>query len=544
MSHVDPVGFDANQSPPFEGRNLFLTDRPLRDAVERHSAGWIAPEAERLGAWAGSSEALELAVRANRHTPELRTHDRFGERVDRVDFDPAYHELMRIGVEAGVHALGWEEREGAHVARLALMYLRHQVEEGASCPLTMTFACVPTLRLEPRLARMWEPRVLSRRYDPRFVPAERKDGALLGMAMTERQGGSDVRANVMRAEPDGEHEGLAVYRLTGHKWFCSAPMCDAFLVLAQAPGGLTCFLLPRFLPDGALNEMRLQRLKDKLGNRSNASSEIELHRAWALRVGEEGRGVASIIEMVRHTRMDCALGSSATLRRAVAEAAHHAEHRRAFGKRLVEHPLMANVLADLALEAEAATALAFRIGAAFDASEASATERAFARIATAIGKYWNGKRAIVGVAEALEVLGGNGYVEESIMPRLYRDVPVNSIWEGSGNVQCLDVLRAVHRDPECREAVMAELAEARGQNRNYDAHLAGLARTWSDTATLELRARRVVEDLAVGLQASLLLRYAPAAVADAFCASRLERPGQLFGTLPAGADLHSILQRL
>lgn len=532
-----------NQPPPLEGMNLFAGDLPLREAVDRHGGAAITGAAHRLGAWAGSAEAIEQGRLANVNPPRLRTHDRFGHRIDRVDFHPAYHELMRVGVEAGVHALPWEGSPHGQVERLALMYLRHQVDEGTSCPLTMTFAVMPSLRAEPALAAIWAPRVVSRHYDRRFVPAEQKTGALFGMAMTERQGGSDVRANTTRAARDGEHGGVATYRLTGHKWFCSAPMNDAFLVLAQAEGGLTCFLLPRFLPDGGVNALRIERLKDKLGNHSNASSEITLDGTWAQRVGEEGRGIATIIEMVRHTRLDCALGSAATLRRAVAEAIHHAAHRSAFGARLVEQPLMTNVLADLALESEAATALAFRLGEAFDRAASDARERAFARIATAIAKYWIGKRAVAGVAEALEVLGGNGYVEEGPLARLYRDVPLNSIWEGSGNVQCLDVLRAAAREPETREAVMEELAAARGADRRYDARLERIHAAWSDGTALEARARRLVEDLAVALQASLLLRHGPASAADAFCAGRIEVPGACFGTLPAGLPLKAIVER-
>lgn len=532
-----------NQPPALEGVNRFAGDLPLREAVERHGGAAINDAANRLGAWAGSAEAIEQGRLANANPPRLRTHDRFGNRIDRVDFHPAYHELMRLGIEVGVHALPWEGSRHGHVERLALMYLRHQVDEGTSCPLTMTFAVMPSLRAEPALEAIWAPRVVSRRYDPRFVPAEQKSGALFGMAMTERQGGSDVRANTTRAARDGEHAGVATYRLTGHKWFCSAPMNDAFLVLAQTEGGLTCFLVPRFLPDGGVNAIRIERLKEKLGNHSNASSEITFDGTWAQRVGEKGRGVATIIEMVRHTRLDCALGSAATLRRAVAEAIHHAAHRSAFGARLVEQPLMTNVLADLALESEAATALAFRLGEAFDRAAGDARERALARIATAIAKYWIGKRAVAGVAEALEVLGGNGYVEEGPLARLYRDVPLNSIWEGSGNVQCLDVLRAAAREPETREAVMEELIAARGADHRYDARLERIHAAWSEGTALEARARRLVEDLAVALQASLLLRHGPANVADAFCAARLEEPGACFGTLPAGIPMKEIVER-
>ena len=546
---LPPLNQDVlNQPEPFEEIDLWSTDRPLQEAVDRGGAAWVVPEAQAMGLWAGSAEALLLGRQANRATPELKTHDRFGRRVDQVEFHPAWHRLMRRGIEAGAHSLAWtDERPGAHVARHALMYLRHQVEEGASCPLTMTFAAIPSLRLQPELAERWEPLLTARHYESRFAPPESKPGLLAGMAMTERQGGSDVRANITRAEPDGaRHDGVPTYRLTGHKWFCSAPMCDLFFVLAQAPGGLSCFLVPRWTPDGEINRLHFDRLKDKLGNRSNASGELRLEAAWAWRVGDEGRGVATIIEMVRHTRVDCAVGSAATLRRAVAEALHHARYRSAFGKRLVEQPLMRNVLADLLLESEAATMLAFRLAESFDRAWEDAGERAFSRIATAIGKYWIGKRAIAGVAEALEVLGGNGYVEESVMPRLYRDVPLNSIWEGSGNVQCLDVLRAAAKEPGTVEALLGELRQAAGTDRLYDAHLMQCERLWREAAEPQGQAlaRAAVEAMGLALQAGLLLRHAPPPVAAAFCRARLGDERRLqFGGLAGGVDLSAILQR-
>jgi putative acyl-CoA dehydrogenase len=529
-----------NQPPPLAGLNLWTADAPLREATHREGGGWIAPEAEALGALCGSAEVLDLGRLANEHPPALHTHDRYGFRRDEVEYHPAYHALMRLGIEAGTHSLPWtSERAGRHVARGALMMLRHQVDEGTSCPITMTFAAVPSLRLEPALRAEWEPRALAPAYDPRLVAPAGKAGCTFGMAMTERQGGSDVRANTSCAEPTAEP---SVYRITGHKWFCSAPMSDAFLVLAKAPAGLTCFLMPRVLPDGERNGLRFVRLKEKLGNRSNASSEVEFDGALGWRIGEEGRGVPSIIEMVRHTRLDCALGSAAALRRALSEAAHHAAHRRAFGKRLAEHPLMRNVLADLALESEAATALALRLARGFDeAAEGDEEAARFVRLATAVGKYWVTKRAVAGVAEAVECLGGNGYVEASGMPRLYRDVPVNAIWEGSGNVQCLDVLRAAAREPEALTAYLDEVKRA--SDPRLDAFTRALERDLADPAEAEFRARGLTERLALALQASLLLRHAPAPVADAFCVARLSGGGLLFGTLPAGVDPAPLLAR-
>ncbi|MBL8055062.1 MAG: isovaleryl-CoA dehydrogenase [Anaerolineales bacterium] len=533
-----------NQPPPLENYNLFEHDQPLREALAREGGGWGEAAARDFGARLGRAETLRLGDLANRFTPELRTHDRFGHRIDEVEYHPAWHDLMRLGVEAGLHAAPWADpRPGAHVARAALMMLRHQIEEGASCPLTMTFAVVPALRLQPNAAAEWEPRLFSRVYDPRPRPIHQKRGALFGMAMTERQGGSDVRANTTRAEPLGRRGPGEAYALTGHKWFCSAPMCDAFLVLAQAPDGLACFLLPRWTPDGQRNTWHILRLKDKVGNRSNASSEIELRGAWAQLIGEEGRGVANILEMVRHTRLDCALGSAASLRRAVAEAVHHAHYRAAFGRRLSEQPLMQNVLADLCLESEAATALALRLARAFDDALHDETARHFARAAVAVGKYWITKRAIAGVAEAMECLGGNGYVEEGPLARLYRDVPVNAIWEGSGNIQCLDVLRVLSREPAALEPMLTELRAARGSDRRYDQHVERVLAELRQPEALESRARQLVEALALGLQASLLVRFAPAAVADAFCAGRLAGAGLALGTLPARADFTALIER-
>ena len=532
-----------NQPPPLADYDPLGSDAALMEALVREGGGFGLERARAFSRRVGSAEVLALGELANRHGPILHTRDRFGRRIDEVEFHPAWHELMRLGVEAGLHSLPWNDpRPGAHVLRAVLVMLRHQVEEGVSCPLTMTFAAIPTLRLAPALAAEWEPRLLSDRYDPRSLPAARKSGAIVGMAMTERQGGTDVRANTTRAGPGGPDGG---WLLEGHKWFCSAPQSDAFLVLAQAEGGLTCFLLPRLLPDGRRNAIHVQRLKDKVGNRSNASSEVEFHGALAWPVGEPGRGVASIMEMVRHTRLDCALGSAATLRRAVAEATHHAAHREVFGARLAAQPLMQNVLADLCLESEAATALALRLARAFDGAAAGdPREASFARVATAVAKYWITKRAVAAVAEALECTGGNGFVEESPLARLYRDVPVNAIWEGSGNVQCLDVLRALARDRDAAPVLLEEIRAGAAGEPRLAALAAGLESALPDAPHQEASARALVGRIAVGLQASLLARHAPAPVADAFCASRLGgRDGGLFGALPPGAALGAIVER-
>ena len=534
-----------NQPPPLEDYNLFAHDAPLREALRREGGDWAEERVTEFGALMGRTETLRLGELANRHPPILHTHDRFGHRRDEVEFHPAWHELMRVGVTNEHHSLPWTNpRAGAHVVRAALNMLRHQVDEGASCPLTMTFAVVPSLRLQPQLAAEWLPRILATEYDPRFVPAAEKRGVLFGMALTERQGGSDVQSNTTRAVPLGKGGPGEEYELDGHKWFCSAPMCDAFLTLAQTAQGLSCFLLPRWLPDGQRNGFHLQRLKDKLGNRSNASSEVEFQRARAWMVGEDGRGVPTIIEMVRHTRLDCAFGSAATMRRALAEALHHAAFRNAFGKRLLDQPLMRNVLADLCLESEAATALALRLARGFDESPQDEGQRRFTRLATAIGKYWITKRAVAVVAEALECLGGNGYVEDSPLPRLYRDAPVNSIWEGSGNVQCLEMLRAMKKDPGTLEMTLQEIRAANGTNKHFDSFAGRLERELSDSTQLETRARRLSELLALALQGSLLVRYAPSEVADAFCASRLAGDaGLAFGTLPADTNFEAIIER-
>jgi putative acyl-CoA dehydrogenase len=534
----------ANQAPPLEGRNLFDDNLPLVEALEREGAGWALDRARAVGAaWGGAP--LRWGFEANEHPPKLKTFDRYGNRIDEVEFHRAWHDLMALAVQHELHSLPWTSPSDftrpAHVARTALYLTATQAEGGFACPITMTFAAVPALRAAPALAARWEPRLTATTYDPRL--GHDKPSALCGMAMTEKQGGSDVRANTTVARP---LNAAGEYELTGHKWFCSAPMCDLFLVLAQAPEGLTCFALPRILPDGTRNAMHLQRLKDKLGNRSNASSEIELHGAFAELVGEPGRGVPTIIEMVGHTRLDCVIGSAAGMRWGVANATWHAAHRSAFGKRLADQPLMRNVLADLCVESEAATALAMRLARAYDEAASGANDRArhLKRLATAVGKYWVCKRGPGHACEALECLGGNGYVEESGMPRLYREMPLASIWEGSGNVMALDVLRALKASPEVLTAFLDEVDEAAGADARLDTFTAALRDELADLEAIELRARRVVERMALALQGSLLVRHAPAAVADAFCASRLAGDAGLqYGTLPAGVDVAAIVAR-
>ncbi len=533
-----------NQPLALTDYNVFTSDQSLTEALRREGAGWAEERLRAFGEIAGCAETIGWGFQANENRPVLRTHDRAGHRIDEVEFHSAWHGLLRLGVAHGIHALPWREpRPGAHVARAALFATLAQVEAGVGCPLSMTYSVVPALRAEPAVAAEWVPRVTSLFYDPRLVPVEEKSGALCGMAMTEKQGGSDVRANTTRAVPAGQDE----YELTGHKWFCSAPMSDAFLVLAQAPGGLTCFLLPRFTPDGARNRFHIQRLKDKLGNRSNASGEVEFRAAWARRVGEEGRGVPTILEMVVHTRLDCVLGSTALLRQGTVQAIWHARHRWTFGRLLADHPLMRNVLADLAVESEAATVSMMRLARAFDeADSGDAAALPFKRLATAVLKYWICKRAPVHAAEALECLGGNGYVEEWPLARLYREAPLNSIWEGSGNIQCLDVLRAIQKAPESLAALFGEIAAAQGADHRLDLFAAALRDDLGrlDPAEAETQARHLVERLALALQGSLLLRHAPPAVADAFCASRLAgEGGRAFGTLPPGTDIAAILER-
>ncbi|HLI36741.1 MAG TPA: acyl-CoA dehydrogenase family protein [Streptosporangiaceae bacterium] len=543
---MPPTHEVLNQVPPLTGYDV-ADDPAMLGALCREGAGWATGAVREIGRLAGSEQAQEWGRLANENPPVLRTHDRFGHRIDEVEFHPAWHELMTVAVRAGMHAAPWRDgRPGAHVARAAKFYVWGQADAGHCCPVSMTYAIVPALRHATELARQFEPLLAATEYDPGLRPPAGKRGLLAGMSMTEKQGGSDVRAGTTRAVPAGDGS----YLLTGHKWFTSAPMGDLFMVLAQAPGGLSCFLLPRVLPDGTRNRMLLQRLKDKLGNRSNASAEVEYDGAVAWLVGEEGRGVATIIEMVNVTRLDCVIGSATGMRAGVTQAAHHAAHRMAFGRHLAGQPLMAGVLADLAVESEAATTVAFRLaGAADRAAAGDEREAALRRLALAVTKYWVCKRAPVHAAEALECLGGNGYVEESGMPRLYREAPLQSIWEGSGNVAALDVLRALARQPESAEAFLAELDASAGADRRLDQAVAGLRKDLADLSKAdpgeaEAQARRLAETMAVALQGALLVRYGDPAVADAFTASRLAGDwGRAFGTLPPGIDTAAIVKR-
>ncbi|WP_329137617.1 acyl-CoA dehydrogenase family protein [Streptomyces sp. NBC_01476] len=542
-----PTHTVGNQPPPLVGHDVYSTDSALTEAVSRHAGperlAGIEAELSELGRAAGSVQAQAWATEANTYPPVLRTHDRYGNRVDEVDFHPSWHRLLGHAVSAGLTD-AWSRPDG-HLRRAAGFLVWSQAEAGHGCPVSMTHAAVPALRADPELAAEWEPRLGSHAYDQRLTVPGGKPGALFGMGMTEKQGGSDVRANTTTAQPLAEP---GTYALTGHKWFCSAPMSDGFLVLARVPGnssgggGLTCFLLPRVLPDGSRNVFAIQRLKDKLGNRSNASAEVEFAGSWARRVGEEGRGVAVIIEMVAATRLDCALGSAALMRQAVAQAIHHATYRSAFGGPLADKPLMRNVLADLALESEAATTTALRLAASCDAD--TEQERHMRRLGVAITKYWVTKRCPAVAAEALECLGGNGYVEESGMPRIFRESPLNSVWEGSGNVQALDVLRVLQREPLALNAFLGEIGLARGADHRLDRAIKDLLGELADLDGVEARARRIVERMALVLQGSLLVRFAPAAVADAFCASRLGGDwGSAFGTLPHTLDLTAIVDR-
>ncbi|WP_208277559.1 isovaleryl-CoA dehydrogenase [Massilia oculi] len=547
-----------NQAPAFTGINLYACDPALQEALAREGGGWAAAQLEALGEQLGSAEVQELARLANVHGPLLASFDRAGRRIDEPEFHPAWHALMTMMIGAGAHSAPWSDpRPGAQVARAAQYLLFGQAENGAQCPVTMTYAAVPALRRAPGLAEIWLPRILSRDYDPRPLPVAHKRGALVGMGMTEKQGGSDVRANTTRATPLGADElrqegaaGEGAWRIVGHKWFYSVPQADAHLVLAQCDesgegaGGLGCFLVPRFLADGRRNAVRVQRLKDKLGNRSNASSEVEFCGALGWLIGEPGRGIPTILEMGSHTRLDCVLGSAGIMRAALCHALHHARGRMAFGRPLAEQPLMRNVLADLALESEAATAFALRLARCFDEGQDPA-QALLGRILTAAGKYWICKRGPGFGAEAMEVMGGNGYVEDGPLARLYRELPVNSIWEGSGNVMCLDLLRALGKSPEdARAALAAELAPAAGLDERFADHVAvlldGLAARMHD----EAGARVLAEQVVVAVQAALLLRHSPPYVGEAFLLTRIVQPvGGAYGRLPAAVDLEAILAR-
>jgi putative acyl-CoA dehydrogenase len=520
------------------------TDRVLGEAIEREKAGWAAAALTAFGKTLGEPETVRLGFLANENPPVLRAFDRYGHRIDEVEFHPAWHALLSLAVEAGLHASPWANpRAGAHVARAAGTYMLTQIESGVYCPIAMTYGAVPALRHAPALAAEWLPRIFTRQYDPRCRPAPEKTGALLGMGMTENQGGSDLRTNTTRADFVASDGPRRRFSLTGHKWFMSAPMCDAFLVLAQAPGGLSCFLIPRWTRDGKRNAIHIQRLKDKLGNRSNASSEVEFVGAEGELIGEEGRGIPTIIEMSNYARLDCAIGSAGLMRQAVAQAIHHASHRVAFQKKLIDQSLMTNVLADLAIEFEAATVLTMRLARTYD--EENETALAWRRVMTPAAKFWICKRAPLVAAEAMEVLGGNGYVEECVMPRIYREAPVNSIWEGAGNIMCLDVLRALERTAGAAELLLRDIADAAHADKRLQvlaSHLQNklAGREWRD----ETQARAIVRDLVLGMQGALLLQHAPVPVADAFCASRLgDEPAGTFGLLPPGSDFRAIVDR-
>ena len=529
----------TNQPPPFEDINLFTSDLALQHALGHAGGALHASRLSGFGARAGSAEVAEWAMQANRDVPQLKSFDRFGRRIDEVEFHPAYHQLMKLGLESGIASVAWSGVEAGHVLHTAIEFLMAQAEPGVCCPMTMTYAALAALRHEPSVAKVWEPRILAGKYDPASRPANEKDGVTIGMAMTEKQGGSDVRANTTRATRNAGGS----YALTGHKWFCSAPMCDAFLTLAYTDKGLSCFLAPRWTPAGDRNAIQVMRLKDKLGDRANASSEIEYHGAYAELIGEEGRGVRTIIEMVQHTRLDCIIAPAAYMRQALANAMWHTAHRTAFQRKLIDQPLMRQVLADLAVESEAATALTFRIAKSFDASDTNPMEAAFMRIATPVGKYWLNKRVVNFVYEAMEAHGGAGYVEESVIPRLFRQSPLNSIWEGSGNVICLDVLRAMMREPESVAAFINELESARGENHALDQAIDTIKNRLVQPPG-EHEARHLVERMAVALLAAILVRHGPAAAADAYCATRLAgSPGFVYGGSGIAFDTDAILDR-
>ena len=535
-----------NQSGALQDYDAFSRDRPLVEAVRTFGGEWAEDRLRQTGVIVGSEKVQMLARQANRHLPELRTHDRFGNRVDIVEFHPAYHELMSLIYGCETHSFAWtHDRPGAHVARAALGYLWNQGENGICCPMGMTFASIPALRHDRALHDEWAPLINRAAYDPRAMHAKAKSGITVGMAMTEKQGGSDLRATITTARPATARRGSgALYLITGHKWFFSVPMSDLFLTLAQTEKGLSCFLATGWLPDGSRNRLKLQRLKDKCGNKSNASSEVEFYDLQAVMLGDEGRGIATIIEMAHATRLDFAIGSAGLMRQALSQAIHHTANRRAFQRGLIDLPIMRNVVADLAVESEALTWMVFRLAHALDRSETDRREALMSRICTPVAKYWACKRAPQFVVEALECHGGNGFIGDHLMERLYREAPLNGIWEGTGNVICLDVLRSMQREPETLEAFRGEIALARGSNARLDAFAEDLMRRLADPASLEPVARRVVEMMAFALQASLLLRHSSAAVADAFCATRLDGDwGRAFGTMPAGLDTQTIVDR-
>ncbi len=539
---------DVTNMPPHLGdQDLWLNDAALREGVAREGGSWAGDKLAAFGKIAGAADIFEKADLANKHTPELKAFDRNGMRINQAEYHPAYHDLMAVAIENEVPNFAWNHpKPGAQVVHAALTYMFNQPEGGVLCPVAMTYAVVPALRTTPSVGDAWIPRLLSTSYDPRDIPAGEKSGATMGMFMTEKQGGSDVRSNTTRAVAVGATTGQgAEYFLTGHKFFCSAPMSDAFLTLAYTDVGLSCFLVPRWTPHGERNNLAIQRLKDKLGNRANASSEMEFQNTWGVMVGEEGRGVRTIINMVQGTRYYCCFSSAALMRQGLVQALHHATHRSAFQKKLIQQPLMRNVLADLAVESEAALALTLRIGRAMDEAAGDESAAALARITTAAGKYWICKRAPGHTYEAMECHGGPGYIEDSIMPRLYREAPLNSIWEGSGNVMCLDVLRAMFREKAALPAFLTELDAACGGNAALDAAADSLKDELNDPVDLESRSRGITEMMAITLQGALLVQHAPAAVSDAFCASRLgTRWRGAYGTLPAGVDFDAIIDRV
>lgn len=551
LPHTSPLHANAetheviNTSRELENYNAYLTDPSLRDLLTAYDVADKDKALSDFGALTGSADMIKQGFLANENKPVFHTHDRFGNRTDLVEYHPAYHRLMETSIQHGLHSMPWsDKRPNAHVYRAAHSYLMAQVDAGHGCPITMTFACVPTLLKQPDIAKEWLPKITARHYDPRNISWQDKRGLTIGMAMTEKQGGSDVRSNTTRAYPMGAGGPGQAYQLVGHKFFMSAPMCDAFLVLAYTDKGLSCFLMPRWCPDGSKNNLFVQRLKNKMGNVSNASSEVEFRGAFAWLIGDEGRGVANILEMVSLTRFDCIIGSASSMRLGTAQAVFHCSHRAAFGKRLIDQPLMRNVLADLAIESDAALHLGLRVGQALDQPNDD-QEAAFLRIATAIGKYWVCKRSPGHAYEAMECIGGSGVMENSIMPRLYREAPINTIWEGSGNVQCLDVMRAMAKSPECVEALFYELALTQGYNKQLDHLVAGIKRSLSNNENMEWHARNVVESMALALQANLLVRYGHHATAEAFIATRLgvDQRGLVFGTIPDGVNVDSIIDR-
>ncbi len=535
-----------NQVPILENYNLYRSNSILKESVKRYAADWAIDRLLQFGKECGSSEVMKWATQANENSPLLHTHDRCGNRIDEVEFHPAWHRLMNLSIKNELHSLPWvKPQAGAHVARAALMMLLAETELGHLCPISMTFSIVPALKAQEDVASQWLPKILSNQYDSRFIPASQKKGIICGMAMTEKQGGSDVRANTTKAMPINGGGSGNEYLITGHKWFCSAPMSDAFLMLAQAPEGLSCFLLPRFTPDEKRNHFYIQRLKDKLGNRSNASSEVEFNGAWASMIGEEGRGIATIIEMVNHTRLDCIIASAGLMHQATTQAIHHCTHRSAFGKKLIDQPLMLNVLADLSLETEAAILLTMRLAHSFDEKKNNEQEAAFSRIVTPIAKYWICKRTPNLVYEALECHGGNGFVKESIMPRLYQEAPLYSVWEGSGNVICLDVLRVIKKEPAVIQTLIAEFDKAKGLNVLFDSFAKKIIDEIQDAVLNEFHARYTVERLALALQGALMIQHSSSEAASVFCNSRLaENIGKTYGTISTKADYKNIINRM